>query len=147
MSRCFFTLTLQKSRMLQIQGAEGEAIVGYCEPSATQEIRYHRLSRRVKNMAVFSLFVDFTVCAFVNNALQRCNILLLWTFLIGCHVFYATLGFSLLMKISKTWYAQTQFRQVFFHVGIAKAAALSGFYVPILFQLMIWEPLAILQDI
>ncbi len=63
--------------MLQIQGAEGEAIVGYCEPSATQEMPYHRLSRRVNNLAVFSLFVDFTVCAFVNDALQRYNMLLL----------------------------------------------------------------------
>jgi hypothetical protein len=63
--------------MLQIQGAEGEAIVGYCEPLATQEMRDHRLSRKVNNMAVFSLFVDFPVCAFLNDALQRCNILLL----------------------------------------------------------------------
>jgi hypothetical protein len=30
--------------MLKIQGTEGEAIVGYCEPSATKEMRYHRLS-------------------------------------------------------------------------------------------------------
>ena len=81
----FLALKLKKSRMLQIQGAEGEAIVSYCKPSATKvedpvnngEMRYHRLSRRVNNMAVFSLFVDFTVCAFLNDALQKCNILLL----------------------------------------------------------------------
>jgi hypothetical protein len=35
--------------MPQIQGAKGEAIVSYCEPLATQEMRYHRLSRRVNN--------------------------------------------------------------------------------------------------
>jgi hypothetical protein len=105
----FLTLTLKKSRMLQVQGAEGEAIVGYCEPLATKvedpvnngEMRYHRLSRRVNNMAFFSLFVDFMVCAFGNDTLQRSNILVLYTFLTGCHVFYATLGFSLLKKISK----------------------------------------------
>jgi hypothetical protein len=32
--------------MLQIQGAKDEAIVVYCKPLATQEMRYHRLSER-----------------------------------------------------------------------------------------------------
>jgi len=45
-----FTLALQKSRMLQIQGIEGEAVATYREPSITKEMRYPRLSRRVKNM-------------------------------------------------------------------------------------------------
>ena len=40
--------------MLQIQDAEGEAVVAYCEPSATQEMRYPRLSPWVNNMAVFT---------------------------------------------------------------------------------------------
>jgi len=35
--------------MPQIQGVEGEAVVIYREPSTTQEMRYHRLSRRVNN--------------------------------------------------------------------------------------------------
>jgi len=47
------TLTLQKSRMLQIQGIEGEAVVIYREPSITKEMRYPRLSRRVKIMTNF----------------------------------------------------------------------------------------------
>jgi hypothetical protein len=78
--------------MPQVQGAEGEAIARYCEPSATQEMVYHRLSRRVNNMAVFGLLLDFTVCAVANDALQRYNISLFCIFFIGCHVVYATLG-------------------------------------------------------
>jgi hypothetical protein len=45
-----YTLVLQKSRMLQIQGIEGEAVVTYRESSITKEKPYPRLSRRVKNM-------------------------------------------------------------------------------------------------
>jgi hypothetical protein len=78
--------------MPEIQGAEGEAIVSYCEPSATQEVVCHRLSRRVNNMAVFGLLLDFTVCPVANDGLQRYNILLFCIFVIGCHVVYATLG-------------------------------------------------------
>jgi hypothetical protein len=47
------TLPLQKLRMLQIQGVEGEAVVCYREPLTTQEMQYPRLSQRVKNMAFF----------------------------------------------------------------------------------------------
>jgi hypothetical protein len=36
---------LQKSRMLRIQGIEGEAVVTYRESSITKEMRYYRLSR------------------------------------------------------------------------------------------------------
>jgi hypothetical protein len=51
--------------MLQIQGAEGEAVVIYCEPLATQvedpansgEMRHPRLSHWVNNMAVFTIFM------------------------------------------------------------------------------------------
>jgi hypothetical protein len=42
---------LQKSRMLEIQGVKGEAVVSYCESLTTKEMRYHRLSRRVNNGA------------------------------------------------------------------------------------------------
>jgi hypothetical protein len=78
--------------MPQIQGGEGEAIVRYCEPSPTQEMRYPRLSRRVNNMAVFSPFLDITAGGFVNETLQIYNSLLFLPFLILCHVVYATLG-------------------------------------------------------
>jgi hypothetical protein len=42
--------------MQQIQGAVGEVVVIYYELLATQEMRYHRLSLRVNNMAVFTIF-------------------------------------------------------------------------------------------
>ena len=47
------TLTLQKSRVLQIQGVKGAAVVIYRKPLTTQEMRCHRLSRKVNNMADF----------------------------------------------------------------------------------------------
>jgi len=50
----YFTLTLQKSRVPQIQGVQGEAVVIYREPLTTQEMRCTWLSRRVKNMTKFS---------------------------------------------------------------------------------------------
>jgi len=34
----------------EVQGIEGEAVVTYREPSITKEMRYPRLSQRVKNM-------------------------------------------------------------------------------------------------
>jgi hypothetical protein len=51
--------------MLQIQGAEGEAVVIYCEPLATQvenpansgEMRHIRLSHWVNNLAVFTILM------------------------------------------------------------------------------------------
>jgi len=46
------TPTLQKSRMPQILGVEGEAVVLYREPSTTQEMRYPRLSRRVNKHSI-----------------------------------------------------------------------------------------------
>jgi hypothetical protein len=54
------TPTLQKSRMPQILGVEGEAVVLYREPSTTKEMRYPRLSRRVNKMAAFCCFQDPT---------------------------------------------------------------------------------------
>ena len=36
--------------MPQVQGVNGEAVVNYCEPLTTQEMRYHWLSRRVNKM-------------------------------------------------------------------------------------------------
>ena len=48
---------LQKSKMLQIQGAEGEAVVIYCEPLATPEMGHIRLSHWVNNLAVFTILM------------------------------------------------------------------------------------------
>ena len=44
--------------MPQIQGIKGEAVVVYCEPLITQEMGYHRLSRRVKKMGFFLIFLS-----------------------------------------------------------------------------------------
>ena len=51
-SLCSFgiTLTERKLTMLQIQGVKGEAVGFYCEPLITQEMGYHRLSRRINKM-------------------------------------------------------------------------------------------------
>ncbi len=49
-----YTLIERKSRMPQIQGIKGEAVVVYCEPLITQEMWYHRLSRRVNKMGFCS---------------------------------------------------------------------------------------------
>jgi hypothetical protein len=50
------TLTLQKPRILQMQGVKGEAVVVYANSLTTQQMPYHRLSRRVNNMTVFLVF-------------------------------------------------------------------------------------------
>jgi hypothetical protein len=59
-----FTLTLQKSKLLQIQDAEGDALVIYCEslatliedPANSGEMRHLRLSHWANNMAGFTIF-------------------------------------------------------------------------------------------
>jgi hypothetical protein len=51
---------LQKSRVPQVRGVKGEAVVSYCEPLTTKEMRCPRLSRRVNNMVIFKLFLERT---------------------------------------------------------------------------------------
>ncbi|MEE9567602.1 MAG: hypothetical protein V3W17_08910 [Desulfobacteria bacterium] len=92
------TLTLQKSRMPQIQGVKGEAVVIYREPLTTQEMRHHRLSRRVNNMAGFSLFVHITRSEFPKIAQEDRKVRLLLLFRTFCHVVYATLGSTTSLK-------------------------------------------------
>ncbi|MGD9245430.1 MAG: hypothetical protein PVH36_10890 [Desulfobacterales bacterium] len=41
------SLIERKSRMPQIQGVTGEAVVNYCKPVTTPKMGYHRLSRLV----------------------------------------------------------------------------------------------------
>jgi len=53
-------LTLQKSRMPQVRGVKGEAVVIYCEPLTTKEVGYYRLSRRVNNTVKKLLFIEIT---------------------------------------------------------------------------------------
>ncbi len=58
---------MQRLRMPQVLGVEGEAVVLYCEPSTTQEMRYPRPSRRVNKMAVFPCFQDVTCSVFQQS--------------------------------------------------------------------------------
>ena len=51
-----------------MQGVKGQAVVGYAEPLTTQQMRHTRLSRRVRNMALFPRFLDITNSEFDNNA-------------------------------------------------------------------------------
>jgi hypothetical protein len=46
--------------MPEMQGVKGEAVVVYADPLITQQMQYHRLSRRVNNMTVFPGFLDIT---------------------------------------------------------------------------------------
>jgi hypothetical protein len=57
--------------MPEIQGAKGEAIVSYCEPLATQEMRYHWLSRRVNNRPINALNNHITGSDFLDKP-QNC---------------------------------------------------------------------------
>jgi hypothetical protein len=47
------TLIERKLRLPQLQGVKGLAVVVYAESLTTQQIRYHRLSRRVNKMESF----------------------------------------------------------------------------------------------
>ena len=48
-----YTLIERKLRMLRLQGVKGLAVVVYAESLTTQQMRYHRLSRRVNKMESF----------------------------------------------------------------------------------------------
>ncbi len=75
------TLTLQKSKIPQIQGAKGDAIVSYCEPLGTQEMLYHRLSRGVNNTAniIASLHLTIGVVAWKGLvAIQLAVLIAVW---------------------------------------------------------------------
>jgi len=78
--------------MPQIQGVEGEAVVIYRELSTTQEMRYHRISSRVNNMAVFPSFLDISRSELENIAQKDWKDGLLLLLRTSGHVVYATLG-------------------------------------------------------
>jgi len=48
-----FTRMLQKPRMPQIQGVKGEAVLRYCEPLRTQEMRHHTAFPKGKKQGDF----------------------------------------------------------------------------------------------
>jgi len=59
-----YSLPLQKSRMLQIQGIRAAAVVFYRKALITPEMGYYRLSLRVKNMVVFTIYwMSLGVCS------------------------------------------------------------------------------------
>jgi hypothetical protein len=61
---------LQKSRILQIRDVKGEAVVTYREPLTTKEMRYHRLSLRVKNMTNWIDYPEIDVYGFLQIVSQ-----------------------------------------------------------------------------
>ena len=54
------TLTLQMSRVPQIQGIKATAVVIYRKAFITKEMRYHRLSWKVNNAAKNLFSLDYT---------------------------------------------------------------------------------------
>ncbi len=55
-----------KSRMPELQGIKGEAVVVYRNPLITQEMGYHRLSRRVNKMKIKIDFCTSLIEEFPN---------------------------------------------------------------------------------
>jgi hypothetical protein len=53
--------------MLQIQGIKGEAVLGYCEPLITQEMRHHTAFPMGKKTGPFLSSEDFTFCEFLKT--------------------------------------------------------------------------------
>ena len=49
------------------KASKGDAVVVYCESSATPKMRHHRLSRRVNNRAFFYQFADVILGANDKN--------------------------------------------------------------------------------
>jgi len=78
--------------MLQIQDVKGEAVLGYCEPLTTQEMRYHTVFPTGKKQGDFLLIQDSTFGEFLNDF----NFSLISAWLLTNNdlrpVFYATLG-------------------------------------------------------
>ncbi len=51
---------MQKPRMPQIRGGKGEAVLMYCEPWPTKEMRYHTAFPKGKKWGEFSTKQEFT---------------------------------------------------------------------------------------
>jgi hypothetical protein len=95
------TLMLQKLRMLEMQGVKGDAVVSYCEPLTTQQMRYHRLSRRVNNSANIIPSLDLTICAFVGDARKSIKLFATLALSHSCRIVYATLGLIVVWRTSR----------------------------------------------
>ncbi len=77
-----------------MQGVKCEAVVIYAEPLTTQQMRYHRVSRRVNNKPKKALNNDVTGSDFLHK-LQYCyKWFSLFLIQYSRRVVYATLGFA-----------------------------------------------------
>ena len=85
---------LQKTRIPQIQGVKGEAVLGYCEPLTTQEMWYHTAFPKGKKQGDLLLIQDYTFGEFLNDL--NLSQILVWLLINNdlCTVFYATLGIN-----------------------------------------------------
>jgi hypothetical protein len=54
--------------MRQIRGGKGEAVLRYCEPLPTKEMRHHTTFPKGKKHGHFYWFQDFTFSGFLKNA-------------------------------------------------------------------------------
>ena len=68
--------------------------MNYREPLVTKEMQYPQLSRRVKNMTNFLLFLDVTISRFQKLKPIISEPLLLFFFNLSWHIFYATRGLN-----------------------------------------------------
>ena len=66
--------------MLQIRDVKGEAVVTYRESLTTKEMRYHRLSRRVRNMTNQIDYLGVHVFAFLETFSKYAKILAIIVF-------------------------------------------------------------------
>ena len=69
----------------------GEAVVNYREPLITQEMGYHRLSRRGKNITIFPFTFGYHHNVIRKNKLHYQKMLSSWFLTTVCYIFYATI--------------------------------------------------------
>jgi len=76
-----------------MQDVKGLAVVVYAESLTTQQMRYHRLSRRVNNGAIMAWFVDFTRGGFYKRDIRATKACANKSLFYVAPVVYAALGF------------------------------------------------------
>jgi len=87
---------LQKPRMPQIQGVKGEAVLRYCEPLRTQEMRHHTAFPTGKKQGHFLSKQDYTYGEFKINYVSVLKSKRVLGQINFGPVFYATFGFTFL---------------------------------------------------
>jgi hypothetical protein len=76
---------------MEMQGVKGEAVVSYREPLTTQQMRDHRLSRRVNNSAKI-IPPGLNMRPFVAEARKFMKLFATLLLSLSCRIVYATLG-------------------------------------------------------